>query len=221
MIGNKKHFLVAGATGLVGSALLDMLLENETVGKVTVLARRPLALTHPKLSVREVDFEMLSEREIAPNTDAVFCCLGTTMAKAGSKEAFRQVDYEYVVKLAVFAQRQKTPQFHVISAMGANTASRFFYNRVKGRMEGELAKLDKLRSIYIYRPSLLLGPRSEHRFSENLGKNLMKAFSFLIPKTYKAVHAAEVALCMLTRAMNPKKGIHMVDNKEILEASRA
>ncbi|MEZ4721537.1 MAG: NAD(P)H-binding protein [Flavobacteriales bacterium] len=220
MIGNKKHFLIAGATGLVGKALLDMLLENDAVGKVTILVRRPIELDHPKLSVKEIDFEMFTEREIAPNVDAVFCCLGTTMAQAGGKDAFRRVDYEHVVKLAVYSQRQKIPQFHAISAVGANPNSKIFYNKVKGRMELEVSKLDKIRSIYFYRPSMLLGNREGFRFGESLGKIFMRAFSFLIPKSGKAVHASEVALSMLSHAFDSKKGIHFIKNAEILQISR-
>ena len=159
MIGNKKHFLVAGATGLVGSTLVEMLLSNETVGKVTVLVRRATSFESEKLEERMIDFDSFTEREIAPSVDAIFCCLGTTMAQAGGKDAFRRVDYEYPVKLAVFAQRQNIQQFHVISSSGASPTSKIFYSKVKGRMELEIKKLDKIRSIYISLiPSHLIDP---------------------------------------------------------------
>lgn len=220
MIGNKHHFIIAGATGLIGSALLNMLLENEQVGKVTILVRGPIEKAHPKLQIVEVNFDTMTERMFAPNVDAIFCCLGTTMAQAGGKAAFRKVDYEYVVKLAVFAQRQKITQFHVVSAAGAKATSFIFYNKVKGRMELEVKKLDKIRSIYFYRPSMLLGDRTEFRLAESMSKVVMKGLNFLIPKSAKAIYDGEVALGMLTNALAPKKGVFVVSNKEMIELSR-
>lgn len=217
MIGNKKHFLVAGSTGLVGAALLEQMLTNPEVGKVTILVRRPIDVEHPKLGVKEVDFELIDEKVIPPNVDAVFCCLGTTMAQAGGKDAFRRVDYEYVVKLAVYTQRQKISQFHMISASGANANSKIFYNKVKGRMEQEVKKLAKIRSIYIYQPSMLLGKRDHFRFGESMGKFFMTILSFLIPKNYKAIRDEQVADSMIRHAMQPKKGAHMVSNKQMIQ----
>jgi uncharacterized protein YbjT (DUF2867 family) len=215
MIGNKKHFIIVGSTGLVGTALLERLLLNEDVGKVTILVRRPIAEEHPKLSVQVIDFDQFTEKSIAPNVDAVFCCLGTTMAQAGGKDAFRRVDYEYVVKLAVFTQRQKVAQLHVISAAGANANSKVFYNKVKGRMESEIKKLSGIKSIYVYRPSLLLGPRDQFRFGESLGKIFMQAFSFIIPKAYKAIKDQQVAASMASNALKPQKGYHIVSNAQM------
>lgn len=217
MIGNKKHFLIAGSTGLVGAALLEQLLKNNDVGKVTILVRRLIDVENPKLTIREVDFETLDEKVIAPNVDAVFCCLGTTMAQAGGKDAFRRVDYEYVVKLAVFAQRQKISQFHVISASGANANSKIFYNKVKGRMELEIQKLDKIKSIYIYHPSLLLGKRDHFRFGESMGKFFMTTLSFIIPLSFRAIHDEQVAASMMRHALNPKKGNFIIYNKSMIE----
>jgi len=216
MIGNKQHYLIAGATGLIGSKLLEMLLVDEKVGKVTLLTRRPVERVHPKIAEKIIDFETFTEREIAPNIDAVFCCLGTTLAQAGSKAAFRKVDYEYVVKLAVFTQRQGIPQFHVVSAANANFRSWVFYSKVKGRMERQVKKLNKIRSIYIYRPSMLLGDRPQFRLAETLGKILMKTFSFMLPKSTRAVDASEVAHAMFNKAKSPKKGVHKVLNAEML-----
>lgn len=220
MIGNKQHYVIAGGSGLVGSALLNMLLANDRVGKVTALVRSPLQRTHPKLSEKRIDFDTFTEKDLPPQVDAVFCCLGTTRANAGSKDAFKTVDYDYVVKLAVFTQRAGIPQFHVISAMGADMKSRLFYNQVKGRMENELHKLTKIRSIYIYRPSLLLGQRSEFRTGERIGQVVMQAFSFLIPQKRKAIHAAQVAYAMLYFAFEGKKGIHVVDNAAMQRVSK-
>lgn len=220
MIGNKHHFVIAGASGLIGSSLLEMMLENDAVAKVTCLVRSQMDREHSKLVQKEINFDQISEKDLPKNADATFCCLGTTMRKVkGDKDAYRKVDYEYVVKLAVFSQRAGIPQYHVVSASGANASSRIFYNQLKGRMEGELQKLNKLRSIYIYRPSMLLGDRNEIRYAEMAGKFIMKAFSFLIPKSNKAIHDAQVAYSMLHNALSPKKGTHIISNKEMIEKS--
>lgn len=205
---------------MIGSALLERLLEDEQVGKVSIVSRRPLELEHPKLHVQEVDFETMTESVIAPNVDAVFICLGTTMAQAGGKDAFRQVDYAYVVKLAVFTQRKKIDQLHIVSASGANANSKLFYNKVKGRMELEVSKLQKIKSIYFYRPSLLLGQRDQFRFGESLGKVFMRAFNWLIPNSYKAIYGFEVATIMQHKAQKPKKGQHVISNGEMISFTR-
>ncbi|MEX2596564.1 MAG: NAD(P)H-binding protein, partial [Salibacteraceae bacterium] len=192
MIGNKKHYLIAGSTGLIGAQLLDLLLHDDETGKVTALVRSKSQQEHPKLQEKVIDWDMLTEKDLPPTIDAAFCCLGTTMAKAGNKNAFKKVDFDYVVSLAVFSQRKNIPQFHVVSATGSNVDSKVFYNRVKGNMEQEISKLDKFKSIYIYRPSLLLGNREEFRMAESIGKALMKTFSFLIPKSYKAIYDIQV-----------------------------
>ena len=220
MIGNKKHYFIAGATGLVGSALLEKLLQDTDVGKVSITTRRPLDLEHDKLQIFEVDYESVTEKVIPSNVDAVFICLGTTMAQAGGKDAFRQVDYAYVVKLAVYAQRRGISQLHIVSATGANPDSKIFYNKVKGRMELEVRKLQKLRSIYFYRPSMLLGERDQFRFGESLGKVFMRAFSFLIPKSHKAIYDFEVAEAMHFFSKSPKKGQHIISNAEMINMSR-
>ncbi len=216
MIGNKKHFLVAGATGLVGTSLVEQLLLNPEVAKITLLVRKPTGVSNPKLTEKIIDFDTFSENALAQNVDAVFCCLGTTLRKAGGKEAFKRVDFDYVVKLAVYTQRQNIAQFHVISAKGSNQKAAVFYNRVKGHMESELVKLDKIKSIYIYRPSLLLGDRGEFRFGEVVGTFFMKALSFIIPDSTKAIKDHQVAKNMLSNAMNPKKGVHYVENAEMI-----
>lgn len=211
------HVVVAGATGLVGSALVDLLLHHAQIARVTTLVRRPSALVNPKLSeVIVADVDSLTESHLPATADAVFCCLGTTMASAGSRDAFMKVDYEYVLKLAVFTQRRGIEQFLVVSAAGANAQSRIFYNRVKGRMEGELMKLNKVSHIAIFRPSMLLGPRREQRTGESVAKVLMKTFSWLLPRSVKPIYAVEVAAAMLDRMLNPKGKFTLVDNASML-----
>lgn len=216
MIGNKKHYLIAGASGLIGSALLRRLLEDQDIGKVTILVREPGLQTNKKLVEQVVDWDTFTEKEIPPFVDAVFCCLGTTMKKAGSKTAFKLVDFDYVLKLAVFCQRKNIPQFHVISAAGANPNSKIFYNRVKGNMELELIKLKKIRSVFVYQPSMLLGDRKEFRLMETLGKIGMKWFAFMLPSSIKAIHAEQVATAMINNAKRGDKGFLTISNQSML-----
>ncbi len=219
MIGNKKHYLIAGSTGLIGKQLLSLLLNDPETGKVTSLVRKPSGVKNEKLEEKAINWDTFTENDLPLNIDATFCCLGTTMANAGSKDAFRKVDFEYVSKLAVFSQRKDIPQFHVVSAAGSNPNSKIFYNKVKGRMEAEIQKLDGLKSIYIYRPSMLLGDREEFRFGELMGKILMKGLSFIIPKSSKAIYDTQVAHAMLHHAEHPKKGSHIITNAAMHDLS--
>jgi len=204
---------------LIGKQLLSLLLNDPETGKVTSLVRKPSGVKNEKLEEKAINWDTFTENDLPLNIDATFCCLGTTMANAGSKDAFRKVDFEYVSKLAVFSQRKDIPQFHVVSAAGSNPNSKIFYNKVKGRMEAEIQKLDGLKSIYIYRPSMLLGDREEFRFGELMGKILMKGLSFIIPKSSKAIYDTQVAHAMLHHAEHPKKGSHIITNAAMHDLS--
>ena len=133
--------LVAGASGLVGGHVLRLLLEERAYVRVTVLARRELPLAHKKLEQRVVSFDRLAQIADFPRVNDVFCCLGTTLKQAGSREAFRTVDYTYVVELARVAVRHRAAQFLVVTALGAAPGSRIFYSRVKGEAEEAVRRL--------------------------------------------------------------------------------
>lgn len=182
--------VAAGATGLVGSELLPLLCEASEYGRVIALARRPVALVHPKLAVRAADFERLADvlRDVhgARRPLDVFCSLGTTIAAAGSQAAFRRVDFDYVLALARWAKAAHARRFVVVSALGANAASAAFYNRVKGETEQALRALG-LASLVILRPSLLDGERVERRAGERLALLVARPIRTLIPKDRKSV----------------------------------
>ncbi|GLX71367.1 NAD-dependent epimerase/dehydratase family protein [Paenibacillus glycanilyticus] len=172
--------LIAGATGLVGSALLVQLLKDPACHSITVLARRPLgpvdieSEARSKLHVIIADFDRMWEALDDVAVDVVFCTLGTTIKTAGSQEAFRKVDYEYPLGLAEWAAHTGARHYLVITAMGASSASTFFYNRVKGELEEQLAGIT-LESVRIFRPSLLLGSRQSFRLGETIGAAVSKA----------------------------------------------
>lgn len=163
-----KIALIAGASGLVGSSLITLLLNGEEYSQVISLQRGPSNITHPKLSSIQVDFDALESVSLPEITD-VYCCLGTTIKKAGSKEAFKKVDYTYPLSLAKLGARFGAKHFIVITALGAKSSSLFFYNKVKGALQDDLAKNEIISQVSIVQPSLLLGHRTENRVGEGIG----------------------------------------------------
>ena len=161
-------FRSLGATGLVGRDCLENLLACDDYEKVIVLTRRPLSVEHPKLDVQRVDFDNIEAHKNSFQVDDVFCCLGTTMKKAGSRQAFRHVDHDLVVLAGSMARRANVQRFLVVSAVSSNARSPFFYSRVKGQMERALIKLD-LPLLAILQPSLLRGEREDKRRAEDWG----------------------------------------------------
>jgi uncharacterized protein YbjT (DUF2867 family) len=192
--------LLVGATGLVGSFLLQRLLESGAYARVTVWVRRKLEQAHPKLKCEVVDFERLHERPV--EAEDVFCCLGTTIKKAGTEAAFRQVDYDYPVALAIAAASGGARRLLVVSALGANPDSRIFYNRVKGEMEIAV-KAAGVPATLFFRPSLLSGPRAEVRRGERIGEAIGKLLGPLLGK-YRPIHADLVAAAMLRAALEDR-----------------
>ena len=195
--------VVAGPTGLVGSRLLDILLRERRYRRVVALSRRALE-PEPKLEVVDADYDRL-DHVLARVTSAggpvdVFCCLGTTIGRAGSKEAFRRVDHDYVLALGRWARSAGAHRMIVISAAGADPASGMFYNRVKGETERDLAALG-LQSLVIARPSLLAGQRDEFRLGERLALMATRPFRGLIPAGVRPIDAADVAQAMLDAAL--------------------
>jgi uncharacterized protein YbjT (DUF2867 family) len=214
--------LLLGATGLVGGELLTLLLADPEYRQVTVLVRRNLPRTHPKLVQRVVDFKDLSKAADAYQVDDVFCCLGTTIKKAGSQEAFRVVDYTYPLESAKLAAREGAGQYLMITALGADARSSVFYNRVKGEVEEAIGKLP-LKSLHIFRPSLLLGNRQESRTGEKIAVAVMKPLGFLLAgplKKYRGIQARTVAQAMLRTAKRDVAGQHAYNSDVIQEMGK-
>lgn len=219
-MASQKTALIAGASGLIGSQLLTLLLASDRYAKVIVVGRRPVPQVHPKLEQRVLDFDQLEQHKLALIADDVYCCLGTTMRQAGSKEAFYQVDYLYVVKLAALTAGNFAAQFLVVSAMGADASSRIYYNRVKGEMEDAVRKTP-FRAIHFFRPSLLLGNRTEKRLGEQIGAVLSSILRPLLLgplRKYQPVEALTVARAMLQAAEEDGGGIRVHLSDEITEA---
>ncbi len=204
--------LVAGGSGMVGKILVEKLLNNSNYSEVNILVREKQNLNHPKLIQTIIDFENADFSSL--HYDHVFCCLGTTIAKAGSKEAFSKVDKEYPLILGKAMIHSGSTLFAIVTAGGANINSSIFYNRVKGEVEEGLKQLG-YRSLGFFRPSMLLGLRNEKRSIEKLGQRLMLIFDFVIPKRYKAIQAEKVAHAMVQFAIDSKDGVSIFESDQM------
>jgi uncharacterized protein YbjT (DUF2867 family) len=203
-----KSALVVGATGLIGGQLLDLLLQSDRYDKVIAITRKSIPKSHNKLVVSVVDFDNLKTNAGLLKADDVFCCLGTTMKVAGSKEAFKKVDYEYPLKVAELCKEQGTQQFLLVSALDANPKSKIFYNQVKGEVEEAISHL-QFETFHIFRPSLLLGSREELRIGEKIGQILFSTLGFLFIgslKKYKGIESIKVARAMLAKSKENEHG---------------
>ena len=213
---NARTAILAGATGLVGGHCLHVLLESPVYKRVIAVVRRPLSETHSKLEQHIVDFELLGELDAA-GAD-VFCALGTTIRKAGSQEAFRQVDYAYPVLLAQRASDAGARQFVLVSSAGANSNSRNFYLRVKGETENAVSVVP-FEAVHIFRPGFLAGKRDEPRPGERAAIAVAKRLSFVFAgglKRYRPIEAVKVARAMVAAAVEGRPGRHVYHWPEII-----
>jgi uncharacterized protein YbjT (DUF2867 family) len=213
----ERTALVLGATGLVGGECVDLLLDDPRWSRVVAAGRRPFEREHPRLEQRVVDFDRLSAHAAALRADDVFCCLGTTIRAAGSREAFRRVDHDYVLEAARLALEGGAGRFLLVSAVGADPRSRIFYSRVKGETERDVRALG-YRTVAVFRPSLLLGDRGELRSGEKLAEWLAVPISPLMIgplARFRPVHARAVAAAMVRGAAGFPPGVHTVESEEI------
>ena len=200
-----KTAFIAGATGLIGRQLLDLLLKDTYYQKIIAVTRKPLDVVSSKLHNVVIDFSQLKSVANELKADDIYCCLGTTIKQAGSKEIFRKVDYEYPTELAKITKLNGANQYLLVSALGADKSSGIFYNQVKGETELAINEVG-FGSVHIMRPSLLIGPRKEHRSGEEAAKILYKYLNFLIPEKYKSIESIKVARAMIALAKQNKAG---------------
>lgn len=218
-----KTAIVAGGTGLVGRELIKQLLADSDYDKVIAVVRTKMNVVnlagHGKLEQRVIEFAQLGDSlktsEIAHAH--VFCTLGTTIKKAGSKQKFRRIDLDYPLQLAEMASKGQADAYAIVTAMGADRSSAFFYNQVKGEVEERLKKL-RLRALYLLRPSLILGDRDERRLGEKLGIVVFRAVAPLMAgrlKKYRPVHASAIATCLIRSAKSGKTGVQVISSERI------
>jgi uncharacterized protein YbjT (DUF2867 family) len=207
-----------GGTGLTGSFLVRDLLADPAITKVISVSRKSLNISNAKLTeVLIPDLAELPSIESKIRGQLYFCCLGTTIKKAGSKENFEKVDHDAVVAFAKIAKAHDATSFTFVSAMGANANSMIFYNRVKGRTEDDVKALG-LRSLIIFRPALLVGPRTEFRLGERLATVTLVALSGLLPTRIQKsliIKAETLAARMLAVGKEASPGIHIILAKDI------
>jgi uncharacterized protein YbjT (DUF2867 family) len=203
---------IAGATGLVGGHCVSAFVARPEFEPVELLVRLPTpVLASQRRAVdRIVDFEQLQQNQEILRTTHVVSALGTTMRKAGSKEAFRRVDYDYPLALARLALSRGAQHFLLVSSVGADPESRFFYTRVKGELEDAILALG-FRSVTIVRPSLLFGEREEFRPAESMGRYVMA----LAPARYRPVHGRQVAAALLAAALADRPGATILESEQI------
>ncbi len=209
--------VVAGATGLVGSRCLQLLLQDPEYESVLALVRNPLALRNPKLQQHVLDFDQLDHLELPENTD-IFCALGTTIRKAGSRPEFRKVDFEYPKQLAFRGAAFQARQFLLVSSVGASPTADNFYLSVKGETENAVSALP-FHAVHIFRPSILVGARSESRPAEKIGVALARAFGFAMVggyRKYRPMPADVLAAAMLAAARKANAGKHIYHYDEIV-----
>lgn len=170
-----KTAYIIGCTGLVGKTLLEDLLKDSGFSRVVSFSRRPPDFSHEKLEARILDLENLDQQAEAGSCDVAFCCLGTTMKQAGGREGFIKVDHDYVLAFARLAKKAGARHFILVSSLGASAESRFFYSRVKGRVENDLREMG-FHNLSIFRPSLLIGERREFRPGERAAILMYRIF---------------------------------------------
>jgi uncharacterized protein YbjT (DUF2867 family) len=207
-----------GGTGLTGSFLVRELLADPAIAKVISVSRKPLQIANAKLTEIFVsDLAELPSIEAKIRGELYFCCLGTTIKAAGSKENFDKVDHDAIVAFAKIAKARDAKSFTLVSAVGASARSAIFYNQVKGRTEDDVKALG-LRSLTIFRPALLVGPRQEFRLGERIATKTLVPLSQLLPIPIRKsliTEAETLATRMLAEGKAGREGVHVIPAKDI------
>jgi uncharacterized protein YbjT (DUF2867 family) len=209
--------IIAGASGLIGSKLLDLLLQSPEYDEVLALVRRELPAKHPKLVQLVVNFDKLGDYADSINGNAIFCCLGSTKKKTPDLTVYRKIDHDYPVRLAELAKQKGVNQFHLVSSMGANSKSSNFYTKMKGETEESIQQVG-LNSVHIYQPAFLTGDRKEHRPMEGFLLVLMKVIDPLLIgslKKYRSIPAETVAKAMLNQSLKKDEGVFIYTSDKI------
>ncbi|MFD1330840.1 NAD-dependent dehydratase [Methylopila musalis] len=206
--------LIMGATGLVGGHVLTLALADPRIAAVTAPVRRPLP-AHPKLSALIVDYENLPADAPFWSVDAVICALGTTIRKAGSRDAFRRIDHDHPLAVARLTHERGAEIFALNSALGADAGSRVFYSRVKGELERDLATVG-FRSLTLVRPGLIGGERGESRPMERVASVVLGCLGPVLPRAWRINPAPRIASALLEAAVAARPGVRVVTSGELV-----
>lgn len=217
-----RKALLLGATGLTGEALLQQLLAHPDYESVHVFVRRPMEFQHPKLQVHVIDFDNLEQYAALFQGDDLYACLGTTMAKAGSKDAFYKVDFTYPYEIARMAKAAGLDQYVLVSSVGADSSSKIFYSRVKGKLEDAICGLGFSR-VQIMQPGVLVGARQETRMAESaaiwLTRFIDKISSGRFLGKYRPSPVEVVASAMIEAALHAPDGHFSYSSDELYTLS--
>lgn len=214
-----KKAIIIGASGLIGSNLTRVLLSDNRIKEVVVLVRKPLSIQDSKLSQYVIDFDDEQSYSKYIFADVFYCCIGTTKQKTPNVDLYRRIDLEYPSNFARIAKANGVEQFHLISALGADSQSLIMYNKLKGELEDNI-KLLKFSTLCIYRPSLLVGSRQESRPVEDIAGAFMRVFNPLLRgplKKYRSIKATTVANAMVTNTYKNLNGVHIYTSDKINE----
>lgn len=213
---HEPSILLSGPTGAVGTQVLQCLLSDTYYKRIVVLTRRILPHLEQDTRIEQhiVDYDNLEDVASKINTRDIFCGLGTTHKKAGSKARFFQIDHDYPLKLAQIAQKNKVNRFILVSSVGADPKAWGHYLKTKGLLEQALQELS-FESLILLRPSMLLGPREEHRPGEEWGKKADKALGWLLPKRYRGIHTRTIAQRVLDVGHQELTGFHVFESEQI------
>ena len=208
------RILLLGATGLVGSKVLEQAIANEEIGVVVAPTRKPLRAQPRLLNPVGPVLEQFAHQVPAWNVDAVVCALGSTKAKAGSEEAFRHTDYDLPLLFASAAKAARVETYALVSAIGASPTSRFFYARTKGELERELQKVG-FNSLTICRPSIIAGDREERRFAEGIALAASRFLAPILPKKFHVNPATSIASALLRSIIDAEPGCRWIYSEEM------
>jgi uncharacterized protein YbjT (DUF2867 family) len=209
--------IIAGASGLIGSSLLTILLNEPSYVEVTVLVRKKTGITHSKLTEILVDFDKLDDYAGDINGHALFCCIGTTKNKTPNLTDYYKIEHDYPVKLGQLAVKNSVKQYHYVSSIGADKNSAAYYTKYKGQTEYDLQQLN-LPSLHIYRPSILVGDRKDYRPMEKFVTGLMYIINPLLIgslKKYRSIPAKTVAMAMYKQSINSEEGVFVHPSDQI------
>ena len=207
---------VIGATGLVGKQLVLLLLENDSFEKVRIFVRRDSVLKHPKLEQQIIDFGDKKTWSKYLKGDVLFSALGTTLKQAGNKEKQYEVDYTFNYNFAETAAKNGIKNYVLVSSVGANSNSKFFYTRIKGKLDDAVTKLD-FKNLSILRPSSLVGNRKEKRLMEDVSIPITKFLTNFILKKYRPIQDKIVAKAMINAVTSPNSGKTIWEGNEVFE----
>jgi len=216
-----KKAIIAGASGLIGNHLLQIILDGNGYDEVLILVRKELPIQHKKLDQLLIDYARLQDYSGSIKGDAIFCCLGTTKKNTPDETEYRKIDHDYPLQLAQIAKQNNIAQYHLVSAASANASSKIFYSRLKGETENDIIKV-ALRSLHIYQPMLLTGNRKETRLGEGIATAIFKVIDPLLIgglKKYRSIAGETVAKTMYKQSLKNETGVFIYRSDKIEELS--